>query len=206
MAQRETVTVAGSGAVAATPDVLRLDLGVECRGASVDAALSEANTAMSAVQRALLSAGVPQVDLRTSELGIRTEYDHQGRRVAGFVVSQGLHVVVRDLSAAGGLLSAAAGAGGDSTRVNGLRLDVEDDAALLAEARTQAMADALLRAETYASAAGRRVGRVVRISEGSGAQPVPVRVRMMAEESGGVPMQAGSHEVSVTVTVEWALD
>jgi len=35
---------------------------------------------------------------------------------------------------------------------------------------------------------------------------VPVRARMMAAESGGVPMQAGSHEVSVTVTVEWALD
>lgn len=206
MSHRESVTVTGSGAVAAMPDVLRLELGVECRGASVDAALSEANTAMSAVQRALLSAGVPQVDLRTSELGIRTEYDHQGRRVAGFVVSQGLNVVVRDLSAAGGLVGAAAGAGGDSTRVNGLRLDVEDDAALLAQARTSAMADARLRAETYASAAGRGLGRVVRISEGSEAQPVPVRARMMAAESGGVPMQAGSHEVSVTVTVEWALE
>lgn len=206
MSKRETVTVAGAGAVAATPDVLRLNLGVECRDSTVDAALSEANTAMSAVQRALLSAGVPQVDLRTSELSIRTEYDHQGRRVAGFVVGQGLHVVVRDLSAAGGLLSAAAGAGGDSTRVNGLRLDVEDDAALLAEARTRAIADARLRAGTYAAAAGRSVGRVVRISEGSAAEPVPLRARMMAAESGGVPMQSGSHEVSVTVTVEWALE
>ncbi|MGA7687677.1 MAG: SIMPL domain-containing protein [Jiangellales bacterium] len=206
MSERETVTVAGAGAVAAAPDVLRLNLGVECRGSTVDAALSEANTAMSAVQRALLSAGVPQVDLRTSELSIRTEYDHQGRRVAGFVVSQGLHVVVRDLSAAGGLLGAAAGAGGDSTRVNGLRLDVEDDAALLADARTRAISDARLRAETYAAAAGRSVGRVVRISEGSAVEPVPVRARMMAGESGGVPIQAGSHEVSVTVTVEWALE
>lgn len=206
MSKRETVTVVGAGAVAATPDVLRLNLGVECRGPTVDAALSDANTAMSAVQRALLSAGVPQVDLRTSELSIRTEYDHQGRRVAGFVVSQGLQVVVRDLSAAGGLLSAAAGAGGDSTRVNGLRLDVEDDAALLAEARTRAIADARLRAQTYAAAAGRVVGRVVRISEGSAAEPVPVRARMMAAESGGVPVQAGSHEVSVSVTVEWALE
>jgi uncharacterized protein YggE len=206
MSKRESVTVQGSGAVAATPDVLRLDLGIECRGPTVDAALTEANTAMSAVQRSLLSSGVPQIDLRTSDLSIHTEYDHQGRRVAGFVVSQGLRVIVRDLSAAGGLVSAAAAAGGDSTRVNGLRLDVEDDAVLLTEARQRAVADARARAETYAAAAQRSVGRALRITEGSSFEPVPARARLMAADAAGVPMQAGSHEVSVTVTVEWALD
>lgn len=206
MSKLETVSVQGAGAVAATPDVLRLDLGVECRGSTVDAALSDANEAMSAVQHSLLGLGVPEVDLRTSGLGIRTEYDHQGRRVAGFVVNQGLDVTVRDLSIAGGLLSAAVAAGGDATRVHGLRLDVENDAALLAAARGRAVADARLRAETYAAAAGRTVGRAVRIREGAPSEPVPVRARMMSTESGGVPVQAGSHEVSVTVTVDWALD
>lgn len=204
----ESVTVVGTGVVRGTPDVLRLDLGVEVHDVTVDAALAGANLAMSALQRALLSAGVPQHDLRTSNLGIRTEYDRQGRTVSGYVVTQGLDVVLRDLSSASALIGEVAAAGGDSTRVNGLRFDVEDDAALLEQARRAAVDDARRRAQTYAGAAARTIGRVLRISEvGTGdPSPVPVRARLMAAEAGPVPLQSGAHEVSVTVTVEWALE
>ena len=207
MSKPETVTVAGTAAVSAAPDVLRLELGVEAHDITVDQALADANRAMSAVQRALLSSGVRQSDLRTSNLSIRTEYDRQGRSISGYVVSQGLDVRLHDVSAAGGIISAVVSTGGDRVRVNGLHFEVSDDAALLDEARRGAMEDARHRAETLASVAGRRVGRALHIREGEPAYPGPVRTRMMAAEAAGsVPLQAGSHEVSVTVSVQWALD
>jgi uncharacterized protein YggE len=60
----------------------------------------------------------------------------------------------------------------------------------------------------YAAAAGRSVGEVLRIEELADGRPVPVRAgRMMAmaEAAGPVPVEGGTHEVTATVSVEWAL-
>ena len=207
MGKPESVTVAGTGVVAAPPDVLRLDIGIEAHDVTVQAALEQANTAMTAVQGSLIDSGVDQEDTRSTGLGIRTEYDREGRSVTGFVVHHGLDVRLRDISAAGGVIAAAVAAGGDRVRINGLRFDVEDDAALLEAARRAAVDDARRCAQTLADAAGRRVGHALRISEGSAQGPAPVRARMLAAEaSGAVPVQAGSHEVRATVTVEWSLE
>jgi uncharacterized protein YggE len=92
--------------------------------------------------------------------------------------------------------------------VHGLRFDVQDDTPLRLQARQAAVADARARAETYAAAADRALGRVLHISELGEGRPGPVRAgRMMAMEavSAPVPLEAGAHEVSVNVTVEWAL-
>lgn len=206
MTKQESVTVAGTGVVSASPDVLRLEMGVEAHDVTVDGALVQANGAMSAVQRSLMDSGVRDRDLRTSNLAIRTEYDRQGRVVSGFVVNQGLEVWLRDVSRAGDQISAAASAGGDRVRINGLTFGVDDDAALMDQARRTAVDDARSRAQTLADAAGRRVGRALRISEGSPTGPGPGRARMMAAESASVPVQGGMHEISVTVAVEWALE
>jgi uncharacterized protein YggE len=203
-----TVTVAGTASVQARPDVLTVDLAVEERADGVDAALAGANEAMSAVQRAVLSAGVRQDDLHTADLSIRTEYDHERRRVSGFVVAQGLRVLVHDVSLAGALISAAVAAGGDASRVHGVTFAVEDDADLRDQARREAVADARHRAEVLASAAGRQVGPAVRIVEDAGhPEPRPLAARALAAEAaGGVPLQPGSAGVTAAVTVEWALE
>lgn len=206
MSEPESITTAGTGVVQAAPDLLRLDLAVEAHDVAVDGALEQANRAMAAVQDSLRSSGVSAADVRTIGLSIRTDYDRQGRTVSGYVVGQGLDVRLRDVSAAGAHISGAASAGGDSVRVNGLRFDVEDDTALLDQARRAAVDDSRARAQTLADAAGRSVGRALRVSEGSPAGPGPPRARMMAAEAtSAVPLQVGSHEVSVTITVEWAL-
>lgn len=201
----ESITVHGSGVVLAVPDVMRVEVGVQARDVHPDAALAAANRAMAAVVQDLLGAGVDPADVRTTRLDLRTDYDRQGRAVAGYVATQGLAVVLRDLGVAGARLSAALGAAGDAARLDGLQLDVADDRELAAQAREAAVADARQRAETYAGAAGRSLGRVLRITEVSPDGPVPVRARVMAAEAGPVPVQPGSQEVRARVAVEWAL-
>jgi uncharacterized protein len=204
---KQTVTVEGVGHASRAPDVLRIQVAVETPGDSVDQALAGTNRAMDAVLTALRDAGVAGADLRTSSLSIRPLYDKHGRLITGYLAGNGVTATLRDLEQAGTVISAVAGAGGDATRVSGLHFDVDDDADLLEQARQSAVADARRRAETYATAAGRSVGRVLRISEVDEARPVPVRSRMMAmaEAAGPVPLEGGLHEVTAAVTVEWAL-
>ncbi len=205
---RESVTVTGHGSVLARPDVLTVDLAVEVHAAGVDVALADANEAMSAIQRAVLSAGVRQEDLQTADLAIRTDYDHERRRASGFVVTQALRVLVRDVSMAGSIISAAATAGGDATRVHGVTFAVEDDAELLEQARRAAVTDARQCAGLLATAAGRRLGRALRIVEQDGrGEPRPMAARALAAEAAGdVPLQPGSTRLVATVSVEWALE
>lgn len=204
---RESVTVTGTGSAQAAPDVLTVDLAVEVHAAGVDAALADANEAMAAIQRSVLSAGVRQDDLQTADLAIRTDYDHEHRRASGFVVTQALRVLVREVSTAGVIISAAVTAGGDATRLHGVTFAVEDDAALLDQARQRALSDARRRADLLATTAGRRLGRALRIVEQDGRpEPRPMAARAMAAESANVPLQPGSTRLVAAVTVEWALE
>ena len=103
-------------------------------------------------------------DLFNSNLSIQPDYTSKGEP-RGYVVSEGISASVRDLGKAGATLSAAVAAGGDSARVDGVSIALEDTSALVAGARSSAVGDAKTKAEQYAAAAGRSLGAVQSISE-----------------------------------------
>lgn len=70
-----TVTVSGTGMAAGTPDVLRLDIGVQRTGQNVNAALSAANDDIRRIKEALGRHGVSNKDIQTSQLSINPHYD-----------------------------------------------------------------------------------------------------------------------------------
>jgi uncharacterized protein YggE len=70
-----TVTVAGTGMVNGTPDVLRLDIGVQRTGENVNAALNAANEDIRRIKDALGRHGVANKDIQTSQLSINPHYD-----------------------------------------------------------------------------------------------------------------------------------
>lgn len=202
-----TVTVRGAGVARRAPDVLRVEVAVQTLGPTVDEAMGEATLAMEAVLAALREAGVGPADLATASLSLWPQHDRHGRVVTGYQAGNAVTATLRDVATAGEVLAAVARAGGDATRLSGLRFDVSDDAAMLEEARRAAVADARRRAETYASAAGRALGDVLRIAEAEHVVPAPRATRMVAaaESAGPVPLEAGEHEVTAEVSVEWAL-
>ncbi|SNY61415.1 hypothetical protein SAMN05421748_122162 [Paractinoplanes atraurantiacus] len=203
-AEREGVTVSGAGEAYGQPDLLTADFGVESNAATVDAALTTAGSAAARMRDALVRAGLGKADLQTSNatIGSRT---NDKQEITGYTVSQGLTAKIRDLPKAGDLMSAAIAAGGDAARLNGVSFSIEDDAALIAEARRKAFADARAKAELYAGAADRKLGRVVRISEsapswGGG----PMAQDSMAASGARLVIEPGRQRLSATVTVEWA--
>lgn len=204
------ISVSGVGRVTGTPNLLRLQTSVNVVRPDVNSALQEANTTMANVQAKLRADGVAAKDLQTSGLSVQPHYTYGGntQKLDGYQVSENLSVVLRDLGKAGSVISDAAQAGGNELQLGGATLDLDEDDALIAQARQKAFADAKAKAAAYAEAAGRSLGAVVSISESTDSQPQPFPYAMpMAASSAGpaVPIEAGSQDVTVTVSVVWAM-
>jgi uncharacterized protein len=200
----DSVLVTGTGEVSGEPDTLTADFAVETSAPAVDGALNTANTAATRMRDALVKAGLTSADLQTSNVSISSQRNDDGN-ITGYVVNQGITAIIRNLPRAGGIMSEAIAAGGDAARLNGVWYAVEDDTALLAEARKKAFADARAKAELYAREAGRPLGRVIRVSE---VIPGDVSSGGLDYRSGAgapVPIEPGRQRLTATVTVEWAL-
>ncbi len=201
-AAREGIRVSGTGTASGTPDVLRLDLGVEIRRPAIDAALRDANTTMTRVRDALLRAGVDRADLQTTGMHVGQVQDKDGRP-DGYTVVHRLSAKLRDLERAGTAIQSAVAAGGNAVRVESVYLSLEDDEDVLADARRRAFAAAKRKAELYAREAGRGLGAVIALEEVVSHPGRPVPMEADAAASGGVPVERGRTNLAVTVTVDW---
>lgn len=200
------IVVDGVGKVSGTPDVLRVTLGVSVRRADVSSAMAAATSRQNKVRAALKRGGVADRDLQTSEVNVYPETDNRGRP-NGYRVTETLTAKLRDLRTAGRTITNAVEAGGNETVVHGVSFALEDNAALLEQARDDAYADAKAKAERYARLSGRTLGEVQLVAETADpGQARPVPYGMLAEKSAAsLPVDPGTSDVSVSVTVRWAL-
>ena len=201
------VEVGGVGTASGRPDVLRFDVGVEVSADGVDAALSGADDAARAVVDALDAAGVPGEDVQTRNVSVFPRYSDRGEQITGYTASHQLSVTLRDVTTAGSVLASVADAGGDATRIGGISFALDDDAAVRAQAREAAFADARQRAEQYAELVGRELGDVLWVRENvtTPAPPVPYAAEAAADAGGSLRLEPGSTEVTVTAEVRWSL-
>jgi uncharacterized protein YggE len=207
---QHSILVPGTGRVVVEPDVATLRLGVLVVRETAAAAREAAAVTMTAVIDALTGRGVAKRDLRTALLSLNAVTDYssdKGPRVTGYQVANSVSVTVRDLASAGALIDAALGAG--ATSMDGLDFHVDDPSAAEEKARQQAIADARRRAATIAAAAEVTLGRVIGVVEGErGGGPVPYpagRVLALKAEAADTPVEAGSEEIVVSVSVAFAI-
>jgi uncharacterized protein YggE len=199
------VVVDGVGKVTGTPDVLRVTLGVSVRRADVSSAMAAASSRQNKVRAALRHRGVAARDLQTSDVSVYPETDNRGRP-NGYRVTETLTAKLRDLGTAGRAITDAVDAGGNDTVLQGVSFALEDNAALLQQARDDAYADARAKAERYARLSGRSLGEVQLVAETADpaqARPVPYAAAMQDKAALGI--DPGTTDVVVSVTVRWAL-
>lgn len=201
------IIVSGEGAVDLAPDMATIRLGVTSEAKTAAAALSANSAAMAEVLAFLTAEGIAGRDVQTSGLSLTPRQDDYRSgsaepAVVGFVARNGVAVRVRDLARLGGLLDAVVAQG--ANRFDGLEFGLADPSEALAEARRRAVADARLKAETLAGAAGLGLGPVVTIADQSG-HVQPMEMRMAAASMDGVPIAAGEVSVRASVTITWAL-
>ena len=207
MSEQRGITVSGTGSVSAPPDVVVLSLGVEATASSVEAVLSRASEAQSALRAALSEAGVADVDLRSGQTSLWTDNGPHGSGPVRHTARLGTAATVRDVASAGRVLSAALAAAGDSARMDGMSFSHADPAALADEARDKAFADASRKARRLASLAGRGLGEVLWVQEGPRPPgPGPVGGARLMAAAAEVAVDPGQQEVGASVTVCWAWD
>jgi uncharacterized protein YggE len=198
----DTVTVNGTGTVTTVPDRASFDFGVTTKAATATAALSRNSADMRAVIAAIESAGVPDADVQTSEVSLDPVESSDGTSIVGFTASNTVTAQNVSLDKAGAVVDAAVGAGADT--VSGPSLSTSSQDALYRRALAAAVAQAKAKAQALADAAGRSLGSVVSITEGS-AQPPIVFDQHAAPAAGGVPIQPGTQQIQASVTVSYAL-
>jgi uncharacterized protein YggE len=202
------ITVTGTGNVSGVPNQLSLSMGVQTNAGSVASALRQANAAARSVTAVLRRSGVAPADIQTSGLSIYPNYSTSSGVPSGYQVSEQLTITLRRLSVAGSQISAAARAGGNATTIDGVSLNLSDTSTLLGSAREKAVADAKAKAAAYARALGRPLGPVLSMSEAPPAlpfQPVANAAIPSPSRAPSVPVHPGTQQLSVTVTVIFAL-
>lgn len=200
------ITVTGSATVAVERDRATTSFGVSVLAASATAAQADLGRAVTTVRNALLAAGATAKRLTTTGLSLYPEYEYvmnERPRLVGYRATLTLQVR-STVPRASDLIDAAVAAGGDSVTVQGISFDATDTTAAVKRLRAAAVRDARTRAETYAAAAGVRVGRVRSIVETSApdVRPIAIKEQMVGAS---LPLDSGTQEVSVTISVTFDL-
>ena len=201
------VTVVGQGTAYGQPDQATVVVGVETFATTVQEATTQNQATLDSVMAALEAAGIPAEDIQTTNYSLYAEqiYGDKGPEgIAGYRVSNQVNVKMRDIALVGDVLAAVTEAGANA--IYGVNFSVADPAALEAEARALAMADARKRAESLAELGGVSLGNVTIISEVVGTPVYPMMgaggfaMEQAASAVPGISPGQLSYQVQVQVT------
>ena len=205
-----SMTVTGVGTASVAPDAVRLLASVSLVASSSKQALSQASSAASSVRDVLKKSGVATKDFKTSSLTVYPEYNYtqdKGSVLTGYRATQSFNIVIRKATNTGEIVDSIVEAGQDAVQINSVLPFLSNSAVAAEQARAAAVADAKKRALSYAKLLGVRLGQVISISEVSA--PVFTFPAVAMEKASGVgatQIDMGEQDVTVTITVNWALN
>lgn len=206
---RTDLGVSGTGHVFVTPDTAIASVGVEITAPTLAEATKEANDKMTAVLNAIKAQGVDAKDIQTSNYSVypltNQPKETETPKVTAYRVSNIVTVKIRKIDNVGQVLDAALAAGANS--INSVIFTVDDPTQAQNEARTLAVKDAMAKAQTLATAAGVKVGKLFAISEVSG-NVIPFfrgAVESAPVGGGAGPVETGSTEITVNVEMHFEI-
>jgi uncharacterized protein YggE len=205
-ANPRTISVIGEGKVSVTPDIAVMYMSIISRDSDVSKAWDDNNAKAEAAIAALKGQGIQDKDIRSDFNLYQQEKTDQFGQSTGeitYVVTHTLTVTARDMTKLGDILGAAQAAGVNS--VGGISYTLEDPSDAIQQVRALAVADALERAKEIAKGFGATVGKVLSVSEYGVNLPTAVDKGYSMGIGGGggssVPIQVGSWEISMTISV-----
>ena len=201
-----TISVSGHGVVQGTPDTATVTIGVETHDVSAQAAMQKNSAEAQSLIDELKAKGVAAKDIQTSDLLVNPDLDLHGH-ITGYGVANTVTVKIHDIANAGKIIDAAAAKVGNDIRLQGVSFSIEDPSKQLAEARANAVKDALAQGGQLAKAAGVGLGSIKTISTVDSAVPQPESFDAAGAMGAlhAVPIEQGQQELSVDVNVVFNL-
>jgi uncharacterized protein YggE len=214
-----TITVSGEGEIFAPADIAQFVFSVIETAPTVAEAQNSAAQKWNTILAHLKKEGVEERDIRTVHYGIEPQHapqrpnvgwiPHEQREIVGYTVTQSAQVRVRTIEDAGKLLTAVGTLGARS--VSGISFTIDDESALVAQAREIAIQDAREKARVLAQDLEVSLGRIVTFREHNIGIPFHVReARAMMPLGDAIAPQLpdipiGENRIVVNVEIVFAI-
>jgi uncharacterized protein YggE len=201
--------VVATGEVNRVPDLAIISAGVVTRAPTASGALSQNARQMDRVIAALKKAGIADRDIQTTTVNLNPEYRYAENQAPVLIAYQAANQVTvrfRNIAESGAILDALVAQG--ANQINGPSLTIDKPEAALDEARRDAVTKARARAQLYAQAIGKRVGRILSISESGGFRPydIVVGAQSARADMAQTKIVPGEQTLSVTLNVSFELE
>ena len=202
------ITVSAQGTIKVTPDAVRLSATVSAVAATSKDALAAANKTAVAVRAALKAAKIDAKDISTQTVTVYPEYKYANDGTStqiGYRGSQSFTIVIRAADTAGSVVDTLIATGGDNVQINGATPFVLDSTKSLDAARAAAVKSAKSKATSYASLIGVKLGKVNYLVENSAPTNYTPVMSVAKAESDATVIDLGQQDVTISITVQWAL-
>jgi len=207
------IQVSGSGSVTGTPDRVQLTFAVQTENANVKTAQSDNAVRMNAVIDALVAAGIPKDQMKTTGYSIYPVYeDSTGLltpKIKTYQVTNTLQVTLKDVNQTGTIIDTAVAAGVNSVSSIQFMLSDEQAQVLRSEALKEAVTHARADADVVAAALGVTITGTQSADIPQGYVPVvydTYRAEMASAKSPvPTPIQPGDVTVTAQVSVTYTI-
>lgn len=212
---RRTVSVSGTGSVTVEADNATIILSVVTRGKDVAATSEENAQKMTAVQDAIIKAGISKDCISTENFNIYQEsrFDQKlGTSIPGdYRVTNQIKILVKKIDMISDVIDLSLKSG--ANQLSSLSYGITDTETAKKQARSLAIQQAKESANLLAGASGASLGKVLSISEHSNlAYPRAVMMKSMAtanmdmaEEAASTPISGGSSTITISVDAVYQL-
>jgi uncharacterized protein YggE len=210
-----SITTTGVASTEVVPDIATISIGVDTeRPRATDAARENARAAQAVVGE-IKAQGIEAKDIRTLAITLSPVYDetsdangHVKRTLRGYDARNSLSVRIKDITKAGALASQLMDKGAND--LDGIEFDYSQKEAKYDALRSDAVRDALRKANSYVSALGIKLGRILEIAT---QPPEPVATAMSPRMFGAaarpaapaIPVEPGVKTLRIEVQVTWEL-
>jgi uncharacterized protein len=168
-----TIVVSEVGRATAPPDTLTINFGINTQAPSASEALRLNTQRKDALLTVLKQRGVERTNVDPRQLSVYPNSDPSQSQISEYEAVNQVVAKSRNISDAGVLIDAAVAVAPEAIRVLGITHEVDSKSAVYASARKDALRRAKERAESLASAAGVKLGRLAAVKESEGDFPVP---------------------------------
>ena len=198
------IATTGRGEIHVAPDKAILNVGIETRSGSANAAVGENASRVVTTIASLRSAGVDSAKITTGGYSLGPDYDKN--KQIGFIARNNLRVEVLRITDVGKLIDAALSGG--ATQVYNIQFVRADSKEARRNALAFAVADARSDADVLAQAAGGTLGKLISLTSNFSQQPVLSTQLESVVVTGGsgytqTPMMPGDLTIAAVASARW---
>lgn len=206
----ETITVSGMAQQEELNEVAQFYAGVTATNNDKQAAIDEVNSKMQEVIDKLKEFGIPDADIKTQNLSVYQDQEQvteggRQRFIPGtWRVNNSVQIKLKDAARTSDLLALLGSSGLTDISGPNFMIDSEDQA-VRTELMKKAVENATEKATAIAEANGKKIAKVVNITEGGASSYNPMMFDRAMSGGGGAPTEPGTSTVQSTVTVTYEM-